>query len=309
MLIVTPHWFHVPIATAALKAGLHVLVEKPVAVHREDVEKLIAAHTDKSLVLAAMFNQRTNPAYIAVRDIVQNGTLGKLQRINWTVTDWFRSNAYYASGSWRATWQGEGGGILLNQCPHNLDLLYWIFGQPKSVRAFCQFGQFHPIEVEDNVTAFLEFEGGATGLFVASTGEAPGVNRLEIAGDNGLLTMEGGVIRFRENAVATAEWNATTAEGFKKPENTERIIELPPAEDGGDWRDEHVRIMRNFVAAIRGDAPLIAPAEQGIHSVELANAMLLSTWENRTVSLPMDAAVYTAALQAKIDASPKSKKS
>ena len=302
VLIATPHYSHTSIGIAALKAGRHVLVEKPISVHKADAERLIAAHTGRNQVFAAMFNQRTDPRYIAIRRMVRDGTLGTIRRINWTVTDWFRTHAYYASGGWRATWQGEGGGVLLNQCPHNLDLISWMFGQPRRVRAFCAFGRYHPIEVEDDVTAFLEYDSGTTMVFIASTGEAPGTNRLEIAAENGKVVMEGDRLVFTRNEVPMSEFCRTSTGGFDRPKTAEETILCEGV--GG----QHVEIMRNFAEVILNGAPLIAPAGEGIHSVELANAMLLSSFEKRTVELPLDAALYEKALQRKIAESPHSRK-
>jgi predicted dehydrogenase len=302
IIIATPHFSHTSIGIAALKAGLHVLVEKPISVHKADAEKLIAAHTNKKQVFAAMFNQRTDPYYIAIRDLVRTGALGPIRRINWTITNWFRTHAYYASGGWRATWAGEGGGVLLNQCPHNLDLFSWMFGQPKRVRAFCSFGRYHDIEVEDDVTAYLEYPDGATATFITSTGEAPGTNRLEVAAEKGRLVMEADKIVLTENEMPMGEFSRTTKESFAAPKTAEKLI---PAEGHGG---QHVTIMQNFVAAIAEGAPLIAPAEEGINSVELANAMLLSTFEDRAVDLPLDGARYEKALKEKIAQSKRTRK-
>jgi Predicted dehydrogenases and related proteins len=141
VLIATPHYDHTTIGIAALESGHHVLVEKPISVHKADCERLITAHKDKSLVFAAVLNQRTDPHYQKIKELVDTGAVGPLQRINWIVTDWFRPNAYYASGQWRATWEGEGGGVLINQCLHNLDLLQWICGMPTRVWGFCGLGR------------------------------------------------------------------------------------------------------------------------------------------------------------------------
>ncbi len=302
ILIATPHFSHTTLGIAALKAGLHVLVEKPISVHKADAEKLIAARTGKNQVFAAMFNQRTDPRFIAIRRMVRDGTLGEIRRIGWTVTDWFRTDAYYASGGWRATWQGEGGGTLLNQCPHNLDLISWMFGQPNRVRAFCALGRYHDIEVEDDVTALLAYDNGATMVFVASTGEAPGTNRLEIAAENGKVVMDNGKLIFTKNEMPTSEYRRTATDGFSKPKTTEEEI---PCEGAGG---QHNEILQNFTDTILKGATLIAPGEEGIHSVELANAMLLSSFEKRTVELPLDGAVYEKVLQRKIAESPRSKK-
>jgi predicted dehydrogenase len=279
---------------AALDAGLHVLVEKPVAVHTADAARLIAAHRGRERqVFAAMFNQRTAACYRRLHALVRDGELGELRRVSWTITNWFRSAAYYKSGSWRATWAGEGGGVLLNQCPHNLDLLQWIVGQPCRVRAHCHFGKYHAIEVEDEVTAYLEFPSGATGVFVTSTGEAPGTNRLELAGELGRVVCESEQLTFLRNDVPTSDFSRTTKEAFAQPPVQSVTLELPAP--GG----QHVEILQNFADAIATGAPLIAPAAEGIHSVELANAMLLSTWLDRTIELPIDGELYACQLAAK----------
>jgi predicted dehydrogenase len=290
VLIATPHYSHTTLGIAALQRGLHVLIEKPISAQKADCERLLAAHDGRS-VFAAMFNQRTDPHYIKVRDLVRSGELGEIRRINWIITNWFRTEAYYASGGWRATWAGEGGGVLLNQCPHNLDLLQWIFGMPKSVRAFCSLGRYHDIEVEDDVTAYLEYDNGATGVFITSTGEAPGTNRLEITAERGKLVLEDGIISYRRNVIPMTEFSRTTLEKFAAPETWD--VRIPAEGTGG----QHNAIIKNFVAAILDGTPLIAPAEEGIHSVELANTMLYSSVRGDAVELPLDAAAYAACLE------------
>ncbi len=286
VVIATPHYDHTTIGIAALKAGYHVLVEKPISVHKADCERLIAAHKSKKQVFAAMFNQRTDPHYTRVRDAIRNGELGELLRVNWIITNWFRSEAYYASGGWRATWRGEGGGVLMNQCPHNLDLLQWLTGMPKRVRAFCRFGRYHDIEVEDDVTAYLEYANGATGVFVTTTGEAPGTNRLEITGTRGKIVVENGKIAFSRNEIPVDVFTRTTKESFAAPPLWN--VDIPARDNGG----QHRAILTNFADAILDGAPLIAPAEEGIHSVELANAMLLSTLTDKTIELPLVSTVF-----------------
>jgi len=299
ILIATPHWDHVRIGVEVLKAGLHLLVEKPIGVHKADCERLIAASrtAGRKPVFAAMFNQRTDPHYTKLRDLVQSGELGAIQRVQWTITNWFRSQTYYSSGGWRATWKGEGGGVLLNQCPHNLDLLQWIFGMPETVTAFCRLGHYHDIEVEDDVTAYLSYRNGSTATFIASTGEAPGTNRMEIACDRGRVVLERGAIHFVRTVVPVSEFCRTTPGKWAGPETWN--IEIPVEESG----EQHVGILKNFVAAILDRAPLIAPAAEGIHSVELANAMLLSSFKKTTVTLPMSGKAYEAALKARISSS------
>ena len=305
VLIATPHYSHTPLGIAALEAGLHVLVEKPISVHKEDCEKLIAAHRpDSGKIFAAMFNQRTDLRYRKLRELLQDGTLGTVQRINWIITDWFRTEFYYASGDWRATWAGEGGGVLLNQCPHNLDLWQWLFGMPDRVTARCQIGRFHEIEVEDSVTAMLEYDSGVQGVFITTTGEAPGTNRLEVVGDNGKIVINGSdkELLFTRNEIPTPVFSKQATSGFARPDVWE--VKIPVGGTG----EQHVGILKNFVAAIRGEAPLISPAIEGIHSVELANAMLLSSFRGSTITLPMDSADYAAELKKKRDTSTFKKK-
>ena len=304
VLIATPHYAHTTIGIEALQAGLHVLVEKPISVHKADCERLIAAYTNPKQVFCAMFNQRTDPSYIKLRQLIQDGSLGTLRRINWIITNWFRTQFYYNNGGWRATWAGEGGGVLLNQCPHQLDLWQWLFGMPKKVRAFCHIGRYHDIEVEDDVTAYMEYESGATGVFLTSTGEAPGTNRLEVVGDQGKVVIENGTLQFTRNEASMSEFCKTNLSRFDQPSIWN--VNIPVS---GGCGPQHKGILLNFTAAILDGAELAAPAPEGIHSVELANAMLMSSFEDRTIDLPVDAVAYEKLLKAKIATSSYVKKS
>src|ERR1700722_19681464 len=286
VLIATPHYSHTTIGIKALEAGRHLLVEKPISVHKSDGERLLAAHRGLNQVFAAMFNQRTDPFFLKLRQLVQSGDLGAIRRVSWTITNWFRTEAYYQSSDWRATWAGEGGGVLLNQCPHNLDLFQWIFGMPSKVRAFCRFGRYHDIEVEDDVTAYLEYADGMTAVFIASTGEAPGANRLEVAAEKGKVVIENDQFLFSRNEVPMSEFARTDPGRFSAPPVWE--IKIPMEGHG----PQHNGILANFVAAILDRTPLIAPAEEGINALELANAFLFSTLEDRTIELPIDSALY-----------------
>jgi len=305
ILIATPHYDHTTIGIDALQQGLHVLVEKPISVHKTDARRLIEAYeaTDGSKTFGAMFNQRTDPHYQAIRRLVKNGELGEIQRTNWIITDWFRTETYYASGGWRATWGGEGGGVLLNQCPHNLDLFQWICGMPSKVRAFCGFGKYHDIEVEDEVTAYLEYPNGATGVFVTTTGEAPGTNRLEVVGDRGKIVYENGQVTFTRTESLVSEINRTSLESFVSVPTWK--CEIPANGYGG----QHKAILQNFVDCILHGKELIAPAVEGIHSVELANAMIYSGLTGETAEIPLDAAAYEAKLKTLIANSTHKKKS
>lgn len=286
VIVATPHFQHTTLGIAALQAGVHAMVEKPISSHKADAERLIAAH-DKhpKTVFAGMFQLRTEPRYLKIQQIIKED-LGQIVRINWINTDWYRTEAYYASGGWRATWKGEGGGVLLNQCLHNLDTLQWLCGMPARVRGFCQLGRFHHIEVEDNVTAYLEWPNGATGTFISSTGEAPGTNRFEIVGTRGRLVLENNRLAFTRNEVDMIQFCQTATQGFGKPEVWNVDI---PFENASS---PHATMVQNFVNAILNGEPLIAPGEEGINSVELANVMLYSSLLGDTVGLPMNGAAW-----------------
>jgi predicted dehydrogenase len=291
VIIATPHFQHTSLGIAALSRGLHVMVEKPISAHKADAERLIAAHRARpECVFAGMFQLRAEPRYLKIQRLIQSGEFGQIIRLSWIMTDWFRTEAYYTSGGWRATWKGEGGGVLLNQCLHNLDVLQWLVGMPTRVRGFCQLGRFHNIEVEDNVTAYLEFPGGATGTFVSSTGEAPGTNRLEIVGTRGRVVLENNRLLFTRNDTDALEFSKTAKLGFAKPEVWNVDIPFENAANG------HAILMQNFVNAILDKEPLIAPGAEGIHSVELANVILFSSLLGRDIDLPMDSATYEAKL-------------
>ena len=292
VIIATPHYQHTSLGITALEAGLHLMVEKPISAHKADAERLIAgAQKYPDQVFAAMFQLRVEPRYLKIRKLIQSGELGDIVRLSWIITDWYRTEAYYASGGWRATWRGEGGGVLLNQCLHNLDVIAWLLGLPARVRGFCQLGRYHNIEVEDNVTAYLEYPNGATGVFITSTGEAPGTNRFEIAGTRGKVVLENNRLAFTRNEADMIEFSKTVKVGFSKPDvwNVEVPFDNAPA--------PHASIMQNFIEAILDGAPLIAPGEEGLHSVELANVMLYSSLMGQTIELPMDGAAFEEKLQ------------
>jgi predicted dehydrogenase len=292
VVIATPHYQHTSLGIAAFDAGLHVMVEKPISAHKADAERLITARNKKpKLVFAAMFQFRTEPRYTKIQKLIQDGELGAIVRVNWIITDWYRTEAYYASGGWRATWKGEGGGVLLNQCLHQLDTLQWLVGMPARVRGFCQIGRYHNIEVEDNVSIFLEWANGATGVFVSSTGETPGTNRFEIVGTRGRVVLENNKLTFTHNDADMIEFSKAAKTGFDKPATTSADIPFDNASA------PHAELMQNFVDAILDGTPLLVPGEEGIHSVELANVMLYSSLINQTVELPMDSAAFEKKLQ------------
>ena len=295
VLIAVPHYQHAELAIAALNKGLHVMCEKPAGVYTLQVRTMneaAAAHPE--LTFGMMFNQRTNCVYRKMRELVTNGELGAIKRVNWIVTDWFRTQYYYDSGAWRASWAGEGGGVLLNQCPHNLDLLQWICGMPNRVSAHLHEGKWHDIEVEDDVTAYLEFPNGATGVFVTTTGDAPGTNRFEITGENGKLVCEDEKLVFYKLSQSVSDFLRTSKKAFDKP-SCELIV---PELDGDN--SQHVGVLNAFAAHILRGEPLVADGHEGINGLMLSNAMHLSSWLQKPVDVPFDEALYFAELKKRI---------
>ena len=282
VLVAVPHYQHPELSVEALQHNLHVLSEKPAGVYTKQVREMNEAAAKSDRVFAMMFNQRTNCVYRKMHDMVANGELGEIRRVNWIITDWYRTQSYYDSGSWRATWDGEGGGVLLNQCPHNLDLIQWICGMPAKVQAFCHEGKWHDIEVEDDVTAYLEYPNGATGVFITTTGDAPGTNRFEITGDLGKLVCENDKLTFYKLKQGIKEHCATCKGGFDKPECEAIEVET----DG--LNEQHAGVMKAFAGKILHGTPLVAGGEEGINGLMLSNAMHLSSWLGHAVTLPID---------------------
>ncbi len=294
VIIAVPHPLHAEIAVIALEKGLHVMLEKPADISVSKVEWLNRAALKSGKVFSIMFNQRTNPLFAKARDIVKSGQLGELKRTVWIITNWFRTQSYYDSGSWRATWSGEGGGVLLNQAPHNLDLWQWICGMPESVTAFCDVAKYHHIEVEDDVTIFTRYANGATGVFMTSTGEYPGTNRLEISGDLGKIVLENGFLKWYRLKQSASEVIAESSQSFAQIDyDYEEISQDEP-------EASHRGILQNFANAILDGEELIAPGTDGIYELTLSNAAYLSQWQgNSTVALPFDNALFDRLLAQK----------
>ncbi len=293
VLVATPTFTHYETGACALRAGLHVMMEKPIGLSTHEGEALLALQRHGQ-TFALMLNQRTDPLFTTMRDIIGSGRLGEITRTHWTMTNWFRPEVYFQVSDWRATWRGEGGGLLLNQCIHNLDIYQWLCGMPTSVQAFCEFGRYHDIEVEDEATAYFRYANGASGVFVGSTGEAPGVNRFDVIGDRGALSFDGKHLLLSENEPGTREFSRTTREMFGMPATS--VCDITPDRA----TNQHATVMNNFIAAILRDEELLAPAAAGLDSLALANGMLLSTWEGRPVTLPLDSAHYQQALAQRI---------
>ncbi len=298
VLIATPHYDHPVIGIDAFENGLHVLSEKPAGVYTKKVVELMEVAKKSGKVYGLMFNQRTDKFYQKMREMVQNGELGELKRCVWIITDWYRTQAYYNSGGWRATWAGEGGGVLMNQCPHNLDLWQWIFGMPSSIYANCEIGKYHDIEVEDDVTAMAKYPNGATGVFITTTGECPGTNRLEVTGSKGKLVYEKGHLMYTKLEEDERVHTFECQDGFKgiKSETVEIEVE-------GGHGEQHTGICKNFVNHILFGEELLASGYEGINGLSIANAMMLSSWKDKWVDLPNDGEEFWEELQKKIASS------
>lgn len=297
VIVATPHYLHPVYGIKALRQGLHLLVEKPEGVYVKQVRELNETAEKSDRVFGLMFNQRTNPLYQKARELVTSGELGELRRSNWIITDWFRTQSYYDSGEWRATWAGEGGGVLMNQAPHQLDLWQWICGMPVSVLGLCSCGKYHNIEVEDDVTAYAEYANGATGVFITTTGNSPGTNRFEITGDRGKLVIEDNKLSFWQTRVPVSQYSKEALDGFSTPEVWR--CEVPVVGEN----PQHKGILKNWVEAILKGKPLLAPGVEGINGVTLCNAIYLSSWKNCRVAIPFDDGEYYELLKKRIEGS------
>ena len=281
VIISVPHPFHAAVAVSALEAGLHVMCEKPADVESSRAVRMKEAAEKSGRLIGIMFNQRTDPLFRKAKEIIDSGELGGFKRSSWIITNWYRTQAYYDSGSWRATWNGEGGGVMLNQAPHNIDIWLWLLGLPERIRAFCREGRYHRISVEDEATVYAEFSGGGSGVFVTSTGEAPGLNRLEMAFDKGRLILENGKLNVLRLGVSEREFCFSSRDNFALPPMSSEEFCARPERDG------HELILENFAEAVRKGVPLIASIDDGIRELEFSNAAFLSSWTDNWSALPL----------------------
>ncbi len=296
IMVETPHYYHPEIVMECLKRDIHAIVDKPAGVYTEHVKEMNEFAKGKKAKFTVMFNQRMNCIYRKMREIIQEGGIGELQRVTWIITDWYRTQAYYNTGSWRATWKGEGGGVLINQCPHQLDLVQWVVGQlPQSVRGFCKYGKWHDIEVEDEVTAYFEYANGASGVFITTTGEFPGTNRFEISGTKGKLLCEDGKLRYHK----LAEDSQVVARRItENPFEDIDVEEIDVETDGSN--PQHAGIINNFIGSLLGEEETFVKGEDGLACVELMNAIELSGWlGGEKVTLPVDEKKYLKLLNEK----------
>ncbi len=303
VIIATPHYLHPVVAIEAFEKGLNVLTEKPAGVYVQKVEEMNSVAKKSGKVFGIMYNQRTNPIFRKARELMLSGEAGELKRVVWIITNWYRRQEYYDSGSWRATWKDEGGGVLINQCPHNIDIMQWIVGMPEKVTAHCYYGKYHDIEVEDDVSAFFEFSNGATGALFTSTGEKPGTNRLEISCDRAKIVIENGKLSMWKYPVSEKEFRYYSTEDYKNL--TYDFSEYIP--ENSDV-SAHNQILQNFVNSILFGEELISPGYDGIKGLTISNAIHLSDWLGKTVEIPFDAEEHRNLLMERVKTSkPKEK--
>lgn len=306
VVIAVPHYLHPEMAIAALERNLHVMVEKPAGVYVNQIKEMNAAAAKKpELVFGMMFNQRMNPLYQKVKAILEEGTIGNIRRVSWMITSWWRTQKYYDSSAWRATWAGEGGGVLVNQAPHQLDLLQWLCGMPINMQAHLKYGSHRDITVEDDVTAYFEYENGASGTFITCTHDALGTDRLEIHGDNGkiIITDSKTVMVKKLNKpeeVLNRELDFRQMLALVKGQTGEKLYTEESFECPENWDQQHIDVLINFTGAILRGEPLIAPGDEGVKAVEIANAMFLSDWLGRTVEMPVDGDLFYEKLQERV---------
>ncbi|MGL5053315.1 MAG: Gfo/Idh/MocA family protein [Cetobacterium sp.] len=307
VIIATPHYLHPLMGIEALKNKIPVLIEKPVGVFTKNVFELNeVASQNPDVVFGLLFNQRTNPFFVKAKEIIDNDGIGKLKRMNWMITNWYRPQKYYDNGSWRGTWAGEGGGVLMNQAPHQIDLWQWLCGMPTKVRAYCKFGKNRNIEVETDVTAYVEYLDGGSGVFVTSTHDAPGTNRLELIGNNGKIVIENEILSYKKLLVPENKLNETATANLMDPKNAPRFEEvIYTKKELGDipWGVEHAITIENWINTIEGKEKLIAPGAEGIKALELINSMLLSTFLDKEIELPIDSNKYYEELMKKCEKS------
>jgi len=283
VLIATPHYDHSPISVYAMNCGLHVISEKPLGVSLTDVDKMIATAKKTRRKFAVMFQWRSMPLWQTARKFIRSGKLGQLLRVHYVQPD-YRSQAYYDQDSWRGTWAGEGGGVLVNQAPHYTDMMWWLVGSPKTVLARTRT-KLHNIEGEDEGEAILEFPNGATGYYYTCTAEPGGVRYVRIVGDKGVLVIED-KLRFGKFKQPLTTFDKTNTGAWSSPALEWTEVPVPEKPSG------HVEIIKNFMAAITRGSELLAPGSEGIHQAEITCAMILSSFTGKPVTLPVNRAAY-----------------
>ena len=310
VITTVPHYLHPEIAVYCLEHGMNVLVEKPAGVYTKQVMAMNeCSRRHPEVAFAIMFNQRTNKLYQKVKEIVESGELGEVRRSSWMINSWWRPDSYYRQSEWRATWGGEGGGVLVNQAPHQLDLWQWICGIPTKVYARCIFGAHRQIAVENDVTVLTEYENGATGSFITCTHDPIGTDRLEIDLSRGKIVVD----KSRKATVYRLKKDETELNKTLLMQELSKLLtdhsggedtlyDVSVIENNDGWGYQHVEVMENFARHLLYKEPLLAPGTDGIHGVRLANACLLSSWQNREITIPFDDDEYLHELNQRIRA-------
>lgn len=296
-VIATPHYFHVPIANSLLERGIAVLTEKPEAAEIKEALRLnetAAAHPDT--LFGIMYNQRTSPVYMKAKELVSSGALGKLKRVSMTITDWYRSQNYYDMGGWRASWSGEGGGVMINQCVHQLDILQWLVGTPLSIEAHADTAGRN-ITVENEMYCYMEYPDGLKGTFTASAHELKGTNVLEISGDKGKIVAGKYSMKYYSFEPSECEVNRTAKKGYGSAKvrkkryfyGLKRLI-------ADAIYGQQLNVLRAFAAALNGTGELVAAGEEGARALEFINAAYISAYTGEKVTFPVDPYRYSRTL-------------
>lgn len=306
VITTVPHYLHTEIAIYCIEHGMPVLVEKPAGVYAKSVREMnecAAAHPE--VPFGIMFNQRTNKLYQRIKEIIASGEMGEIRRSNWIINTWWRPDSYYRQSDWRATWGGEGGGVLVNQAPHQLDLWQWMCGVPTKVYSKIKYGCHRDIIVDNDVTILTEYANGATGSFITCTHDACGTDRLEIDFDNGKIVVD-------NSKTATVYRLNKSEQEMNDTMSMMEVAKLTSGNGGGGlfttetfentdgWGYQHTTVMENFACHILEGTPLLAPGSDGINGVTLANSTLLSSWLGREVENPCDEELFLAELNKRI---------
>ena len=291
VIIATPHYSHPIIACDAFKAGKHVLTEKPIGVLQSDIEKMIISAKTSEKAFGIMFNQRTNPLFMKAKELVESGEIGVKKRLIWIITNWYRTQSYYESSSWRASWRGEGGGVLMNQAPHQLDLMQWIFGVPNSVYANLSVAKYHNIEVEDDAELLFGYDDGSSAVFITSTGETPGTNRLEISGDKGKIVLEEGKLKHWKLHENERDFCFSKSEGFYNAPYDYSEFSADEEKDG------HITVLNNFCNHILFGEPLIVSGFDGVYQTQMTASAYLSNFTFTRQPIPCEIEVFDALIK------------
>lgn len=295
VMICTPHYFHPGMAVKAIEQGIHTMIEKPVGVYPEELDELakcVKSHPET--LSGVLYCRRTNPVFAKIKQLLADGTLGKLKRVTWIVTDMYRTQAYFDIAGWRGTYSGEGGGLLMNQVSHHIDLLVWLCGLPEAMQANCYTARERNIEVENEVSITMEYPGNAVGQFIASTRECPGSNRLELSGSRGQIILDNEKdLTLRILETDETQFNATTNIPFAFIPYKEEVFHF-------DMMYNPVlqaKIVNNFIASLTDGTPVTCPVEEAVRSQQFIQGAYLSSWQDKKLTLPVDGSAFTAELK------------